>query len=46
MNLIHFILLNEGVVLSAIVLSSIAGIDIQTLQVIVCDRVMDKDATG
>ena len=46
LKMIHFILQNEGVVISAIVLSSIVIIDIQTLLIIVCDRFMDHDATG
>lgn len=46
LKMIHFILQNEGVVISAIVLSSIVIIDIQTLLIIVYDRLMDQDATG
>ena len=46
LKLIHFILQNEGVVISAIVLSSIVIIDIQTLLIIVYDRFIDQDTTG
>jgi hypothetical protein len=46
LKMIHFILQNEGVVISAIVLSSIVIIDIQTLLIIVYDRFMDQNATG
>ena len=46
LNLIHFIVQNEGVIISAIVLSSIAIIDIQTLLIIVYDRLVEQDATG
>ena len=46
LKLIHFILQNEGVVLSAIVLSSIVIIDIQTILIIVYDNLMNHDATG
>lgn len=45
LKLIHFILQNEGVVLSAIVLSSIVIIDIQTILIIVYDNLMNHDAT-
>jgi hypothetical protein len=46
LNLIHFIVQNEGVIISAIVLSSIAIIDIQTLLIIIYDRFVEQDATG
>jgi hypothetical protein len=45
LKMIHFILQNVGVVISAIILSSIVIIDIQTLLIIVYDRFMDQ-ATG
>jgi hypothetical protein len=46
LNLIHFIVKNEGVILSAIVLSSIVIIDIQALLIIVYDRFMGRDTTS
>lgn len=46
LKLIHFILQNEGVVLSAIFLSSIVIIDIQTLLIIIFDNVMNQDTAG
>jgi hypothetical protein len=46
LNLIHFIVKNEGVVISAIVLCSIVIIDIQTLLIIVYDRFMGQDTTS
>jgi hypothetical protein len=46
LNLIHFIVKNEGVVISAIMLCSIVIIDIQTLLIIVYDRFIGQDTTS